>query len=294
MKCAWMIGMVWLAGCGVGFAATKCPTIETAVVENGFGHGPWRVVSGGPGECSFMAADTSNNFGFSHMVNESAELATKAVVEMRDAVAATSVVVPLPSLGEKAIAYQMKDDRGVVNPGSIFFYGSRGSLTVSGYLNLTSPITIEQRNLAASLLASTLGAATSARKLAKESDCPYLDDALVKKLLPTGNLSAIVPNKQSCIVSADGRVITLSMIKDAHSGTRAQAMLQSGGCQRDPLPKFGEIAALLHHCNEGNPRAQIVISHDGRSLDIAYIAGPEPNAEQRATLIELAAYALRH
>lgn len=294
MKHCWIIGILLLAASHLVFAAVKCPTIETAMVEKGFGHGPWQAVSGGQGECSFMAADTSNNFGFSHMVSESTELATKAAIEMRDAVAGTSVVVVLPSLGEKGIAYQMKDEKGAVNPGSMFFYGHRGSLTVSGYLNLTSAITPEQRDLAANLIASTLGAASSARKLAKESDCPYFDDALVKKLLPTGSVSAIVPNKESCIVSADGRVITLSMIKDARSGDRARGMMQGSSCQQDALPKLAEIAAILHHCSEGNPRAQVVIARDGRSLDIVYIAGPEPSAEQRAILIELATYALRH
>jgi hypothetical protein len=294
MKYTSMIGMLLLAASGAAFAATKCPTIETAMVEKGFGHGPWQVVSGGQGDCSFMAADTSNNFGFSHTVSESPELATTSAGELRAAVVGTSVVVPLPSLGEEGIAYQMKDDKGAVNPGSVFFSGHRGRVTLSGYLNLKGAITPAQRDFAANLLAGTLGVATNAKALAKESDCPFFDDALVKKLLPTGSFSTAVPNKESCIVSADGRVITLSMIKDARSGQRAQGMMQGAGCQRESLPKFGEIAAILHHCSEGNPRAQVVVAREGRSLEISYIAGPEPSDEQRATLIELAAYALRH
>jgi hypothetical protein len=264
------------------------------MVETGFGHGKWQAVSGGQGECSFMAADTSNNFGFSHMVSESAQQAKTSAAELRAAVANTSVVVPLPSLGEEGIAYQMKDDKGAVNTGQVFFSGHRGSVTISGYLNLKDAITPAQRDFAGNLLAGTLGVATNAKALAKESDCPYFDDALVKKLLPTGSVSAIVPNKESCIMSADGRVLTLTLVKDARSGQRAQGMMQGGGCQRDSLQQFGEIAAILHHCTEGNPRAQVVVARDGRSLDIAYIAGPEPTDEQRAMLIELAAYALRH
>ena len=178
-----MIGAVLLAMSGAAIAAQKCPVIETSMVDKGFGGGPWRVMSGGPGECSFMAADTSVNFGFSHMVSESAPLAQKAAVEMREAIAGNSVVVPMPALGDEGFAYQTKNDAGEIDQKSLFFYGHRGSVGVSGYLNLAGAITPAQRDFAANLIAGTLGVATNAKALAKETDCPYLDDALVKKLL---------------------------------------------------------------------------------------------------------------
>lgn len=291
MKQAWMVGVVLLALSGAAIAAEKCPAIETSMVDKGFGGGPWRVMSGGPGECSFMTADTSVNFGFSHMVSESAELAQKAAVEMREGVAGTHVVQPMPALGEEGFAYYSSE---FVDPTSMFFYGHRGSVGVSGYLNLKDAITPAQRDFAANLIASTLGVATRPRALAKETDCPYLDDALVKKLLPTGNVSAIVPDKNSCVMSADARVITVAVTKGPRSADAAAGMMQSGGCTVDPLPKFGKTAGILHHCKEGNPRTQVIVAAGGRMLEIAYVPGAEPTDEQRATVTALMEFALKH
>jgi hypothetical protein len=288
------MGAVLLAMSGAAIAAEKCPAIETSMVNKGFGGGPWRVTSGGPGACSFMAADTSINFGFSHMVSESTELAQKSAVEMRDAIAGNSLVEPMATLGDEGFAYQQKDDSGAVaDPKSMFFYGHRGSVTVSGYLNLKGTITPAQRDFAAHLIAGTLGVASKPKALAKESDCPYLDDALVKQLLPTGNVSAIVPDRNSCVMSADARVITVAITKGPRSADAAAGMMQSGGCTVDSLPKFGKTAGIAHHCKEGNPRAQVIVATSGRMLEIAYVPGAEPTDEQRAAVIALAEFALK-
>ncbi|HEY6942074.1 hypothetical protein [Dokdonella sp.] len=294
MKRAWIVGLLLLAASGAALAAQTCPAIETSMVGKGFGGGPWRVMSGGPGECSFMAADTSVNFGFSHIVGESPDLARKAALEMRDAVAATSVVEPMPSLGEEGFAYRPKNDAGEADPKSMFFYGHRGRVGVSGYLNLASAITPAQRDFAAGLIAGTLGVATKPKALAKETDCPYLDDALVKKLLPSGNASVIVPDRNNCVMSADGRVITVAVTKSARSRDAAEGMMRSGGCTLDPLPRLGTTAGVVHHCFEGNARAQVIVATGGRMLEITYVPGQEPTDEQRATLVELAEFALKH
>jgi hypothetical protein len=294
MKHAWMIGLLLLAASGIAAAAQKCPRIETSMVDKGFSEaGPWRVMSGGPGECTFMTADTSVNFGFNHMVNESADLATAASVEMREAVAGNSVVEPIPVLGDAGFTYQPKNEAGEVDPKSMFFHGHRGSVNASGYLNLPTAITPAQRDFAAHLIAGTLGVATNPRALAKETRCPYLDGALVDELLPTGNRSVIVPDKSSCVISADGRVITVAVVKGKRSDDAAEGMMRSGGCTVDPLPKLGRTAAVMHHCSEGNARTQVVVAGNGRMLEIAYVPGQEPTDAERATLVELAQFAWR-
>lgn len=294
MKHAWRVGLLLLAASGFAVAAQKCPRIETSMVEKGFSEaGPWRVMSGGPGECTFMTADTSVNFGFNHMVNESADLATAASVEMREAVAGNSAVEPMPVLGEEGFTYQPKNDAGEVDPKSMFFHGHRGSVNASGYLNLPTAITPAQRDFAAHLIAGTLGVATNARALAKETRCPYLDDGHVDKLLPTGHRSVIVPDKNSCVMSADGRVITVAVVKGKRSSEAAEGMMRSGGCTVDPLPKLGKTAGVMHHCGEGNARTQVVVAGNGRMLEIAYVPGREPTDEERAWVIELAGFAMK-
>jgi hypothetical protein len=295
MRLLFLLGLYLLAAGTTALAATKCPFIDVTLLNKGLPDGaPWRVMSGGQGECSFTAKDTSVNFGFSHMVAESTEKATEAALSMKDAVAPTSRVEPLPALGEYGISYGMKDAAGRVDEKSMFFYGHRGPVGVSGYLNLKSAITGEQRAFAANLMASTLGVASNAKALAKETNCPYFDDDLVKRLLPSGDVTISVPNKDSCVVSASGNVLMISVSRSAQSAQAASNMMKGNGCTVDPLPMFGKIAGISHHCGGGNPRAQILFVSGGRMFDVTLVPTGEPTEAQRATLVELAEFAAKH
>ena len=198
MKKSLFAGLFLLLANATSAAAQKCPAIETAMLNKGFSESaPWRVVSGGAGECSFMTRNSSVNFGFNHMVTTSAEGAVTATTDMRQAVAGTSLIEPMPSLGEKGFTYQPKNDNGQIDRTSMFFFGHRGRVNVSGYLNLKDAITPAQRDLAANLIAGTLGVATNPKALAKEEKCRYLDANLVKRLLPSGDISSIVPDSSA-------------------------------------------------------------------------------------------------
>jgi hypothetical protein len=290
-----LIGSYLLVAGSTALAATKCPFIDVTLLNKGLPDGaPWRVMSGGQGQCGFSAKDTSVSFGFSHMVAESTEKATEAALSMKDAVAPTSRVEPIPALGEYGIGYSMKDESGRFNETSMFFYGHRGSVGVSGYLNLKGAITVAQRDFAANLIASTLGVASNAKALAKETNCPYFDDGLVKRLLPAGDVTISVPNKDSCVVSASGSVLMVSANSSPQSAQAVSNMLKSSGCTVDPLPKFGKVAGIAHHCSGGNPRAQVLFVSAGRMFDVTFVPTSEPTEAQRNTLIELAEFAAKH
>jgi len=295
MKVSFLLGLLLLAAGNTAPAATKCPFIDVTLLNKGLADGaPWRVMSGGQGECSFSAKDTSVNFGFSHSVAESTAKATAAALSMKEAVAPTSRVEPLPALGEYGIAYQMKDAAGRFDEKSMFFSGHNGPVGVSGYLNLGSAITVEQRSFAANLIASTLGVATNAKALAKERNCPYFDDNLVKRLLPPGDVTISVPDKNNCIVSASGSVLMVSVDRSARAAESTSNRLKAGGCTVDPLPKLGRIAGISHHCTGGNPRAEILFVSGGRAFDVTLVPTAEPTDEQRAALVELADFAAKH
>lgn len=275
--------------------AQKCPKIETHVLDKGFSESaPWRVMSGGPGECSFTTRNTSVNFGFSHVVSPTPEAARAGAVDMKHAVAATSVVEPMPSLGEEGFTYQQKKRNGDVDRSQMFFYGHRGTVGLTGYLNLKGPITPEQRLLAGNLLATTLGAASNPKMLAKESHCRYFDASLVKRLLPSGDQSIVVPDANHCVVSADGNVITVSVSKDARGWAAAERLLREGDCTVEAIPNFGKGAGISHHCRKGNPRAEVVVVTGSRMVKVLFAPPAEPSADDRATLVELARFAARN
>jgi hypothetical protein len=269
-------------------AAQKCPSLDVALLNKGFADaGPWRTMSGGPAECSFRGKTTSINLGFSHVVARTPDAATAAASEMRQAVAPTSVVEPIPALGEHGIAYQPKD-KGQVDRTSMFFYGHRGTVGVSGYLNLKDPITPAQRDLAANLIAATLGIASNPKALARATNCKYLDPALVQRLLPPGDVQTIVPDANSCIASAGGSVITVAISKDARPWANAERMLRNEKCEVDPIAGLGKGAGIAHHCGSGNPRAEVLVTTGSRWLRVLYAPAKEPTAEERAALVELA------
>ncbi|MEO7324372.1 MAG: hypothetical protein ABIW82_06055 [Dokdonella sp.] len=294
MKRSWITSVIGLLVMNTAVAAQKCPAIDAPLLDKGiFQATPWRVVSGGAGECSFMTANTSINFGFNHIASESTEAATAAAVEMREAVAGKSVVVPMPSLGDEGFVYQPKNDAGNVDPTSMFFYGHHGSLNVSGYLNLKDAITAAQQDFVANLLASTLGAATDPKALAKEAECPYLDAALVRRLLPSGKLSTSVPDANNCVVSTDGKVIVVAVTKSARSRQLAENALKNANCTIDALPKLGTAAGIAHHCSEGNPRAEVTWASGGRMFKFLFLPSSEPSRDERDALVELAQFAAR-
>jgi len=280
---------------GVPALAQKCPSIETYLMDKGFSeYAPWRVMSGGPGQCSFSTKNTSVNFGFSHVVSPTSEAARAAALDMKRAVAATSVVEPMPSLGEEGFTYQQKKPNGEVDRSQMFFYGHRGTIGLSGYLNLKGQITPEQRLLAGNLLSTTLGAASNPRMLAKESNCRYLDANLVKRLLPSGDQSIVVPDANNCVLSADGRAITVSVSKDSRGWAAAERLLKEGGCTVETIPNFGKGAGIAHHCTKGNPRAEVVVVTGNRMFKVLFAPPAEPSADERDTLVELARYAARN
>jgi hypothetical protein len=295
MKLSPFLVLFLLLANATSVAAQKCPAIATSMLDKGFSEvSPWRVVSGGTGECSFMTRNSSVSFGFNHMVTASAEGAVTAMADMRQAVAGTSLVEPMPSLGEQGFTYQSKTANGQVNRTSMFFYGHRGRVNVSGYLNLKDPITPAQRDLAANLIAGTLGVATSPKALAKATNCRYLDPTLVDRLLPAGDVSTIVPDANNCVLSAGGKVITVAITKDARGWATAERMLKDGGCTVDTLTHLGKRAGIAHHCSTGNPRAEVLFVTGSRMFRLLYVPAAEPSADDRATLVELARFAATH
>ena len=292
-KSLFVISFLLLAN-ATSAAAQKCPAIDISMLNKGFAElAPWRVVSGGAGECSFMTRNSSVNFGFNHMVTTSAEGAVTATTDMRQAVVGTSLVEPMPSLGEKGFTYQPKTDNGQVDRTSMFFFGHRGRVNVSGYLNLKDAITPAQRDLAANLIAGTLGVATNPKALAKEENCRYLDANLVKRLLPAGDMSTIVPDLNNCVVSAGGKVITVAVTQDARGWATGERLLKDGGCTVDRLPNLGKAAGIAHHCSIGNPRAEVLFVTGSRMYRFLFAPAAEPSADDREALVELARAAAR-
>jgi hypothetical protein len=86
----------------------------------------------------------------------------------------------------------------------------------------------------------------------------------------------------------------VSVSSSAQSSQAVSNMLKGSGCTVDPLPKFGKVAGIAHHCGGGNPRAQILFVSGGRMFDVTLVPTSEPTEAQRNSLVELAEFAAKH
>jgi hypothetical protein len=290
-----LLGVSFLLASAATCAAEKCEWLDLARLNQAVPGTAWKLDSGGTGACSFSGNKSQSSFGYSQTVDPSAANAEESVRSSRQTIAETDHVDALPALGKEGFSYSPKSDKGVVNKSSVFFFGYRNSIEISGYLNLKQPVTPAQRDAAAKLLyASMAVVATDSKALAKATDCPYLDSALVKRLLPFDNLSVAVPGPTSCVAFAEGNVISVSVMSGANLDEAAHNMMTDNGCKVEPLPQLSDAAGISYACNGGNPRAQILSVVGGRMFDLTFVPKKEPSAEQRALLIQLAEYAAAH
>jgi len=275
-------------------AAQKCPAIETSMLDKGFSEfAPWRVVSGGAVECSFTTKNSSVNLGFNHMVTTSAEGAVTAATEMRQAVAGTSLVEPMLSLGEHGFTYQPKKDNGQIDRTSMFFYGHRGRVNVSGYLNLKDAITPAQRDLAANLIAGRSASPPIQRHSRRRRIAVPRPES--RKAPAAGGRRLDDRPGFEQLRGVGGRQ---RHYRGRHQG---RAWLGDGGAPAEGWRLHGRHAAKSRqgrrYCaslQQGQSRAEVVFVTGSRMFRLLYVPAAEPSADDRAALVELARVAARN
>ena len=296
MKAQVLIGLGLLVGSATVSAAEKCRALDLAKLNKAIPlAAPWRVSGGGNGSCSFEAGGSANSFGISQTVDASADKAEASVGESKQAIAADNRVNDEPKIGANGFSYSVKLPSGQANDKSVFLFGHRGSVEISGYLNLQKAVTPAQRQAAAQLMFDSMKIAESSKALAAATNCPYFDSALIQRLLPFDDLSIAVPGPGSCVVSAAGNVVTISVSPGGNNVAQAIGnMLKDSDCTVEQVPTLGKPNGIAYACKAGNPRAQILFVAKGKMVDLTLVPTQEPTAEQRATLVELAEYAAAH
>ena len=235
------------------------------------------------------------SFGFSQTIDASADKAEASVGDAKKTIGADNRINDEATIGENGFSYSVKLPSGVANDKSVFLFGHRGSVEISGYLNLQKAVTPAQREAAAQLMFDSMKIADNSKALAKAEKCPYFDMAVIEQLLPPDDLSIAVPGPDSCVVSAGGSVVMVSVSRGTNNAAQAIGnMLKDSGCTVEALPRLGKPNGIMYACKGGNPRAQILFMGKGGFVDLSFVPTQEPTAEQRAKLVELAEYAAAH
>jgi hypothetical protein len=295
MKARILIGLMSCVASGTS-AAEECMTLDVAAVNKALPEAaPWHLQGGGISACNFTAGSMDTSFDYNLTVRASAAAAQESARAAKaDAMTRHNRIDALPALGGNGFAYSPKDDAGVAKAKTVFFFGSRNNIEIIGDLTLKQPVTPAQRDAVAGLIAAAAAAASNPTAQAAASNCPYFDMPVLKRLLPAGEVTVMVPAATNCIASVGGAVAMIGVVSSAQSAEAARNMMKGNGCKVDPLPQFGDVAGISHHCQGGNPRAQVLVVEGAQMYDYSIVLGKEPTPEQRALLVQLVAYALSH
>jgi len=295
MKAHVLISLGLLVCSVTASAAQKCSSLDLAKLNKAIPlAAPWRTSGGGNGSCSFEGG-SGISFGFSQTIDASADKAEASVGDSKKIIGADNRISEETTIGKNGFSYSVKLPSCVPNDKSVFLFGHRGSVEISGYLNLQKAVTPAQREAAAQLMFDSMKIADNSKALAKAEKCPYFDMALIQQLLPSDDLSIAVPGPDSCVVSAGSSAVIISVTRGTNNAAQAIGnMLKDSGCTVDQLPRLGKPNGTMYACKGGNPRAQILFMAKGGFFDLSFVPTQEPTAEQRATLIELAEYAAAH
>jgi hypothetical protein len=295
MKAQVLHGLGLLVCSAAVTAAEKCRSLDLAKLNKAIPlAAPWRISGGGNGSCSFEGG-SGISFGFSQTIDASADKAEASVGDSKKIIGADNRINDETAIGKNGFSYSVKLPSGAANDKSVFLFGHRGSVEISGYLNLQKTVTPAQREAAAQLMFDSMKIADNSKALAKAEKCPYFDMALIQQLLPSDDLSVAVPGPDSCVVSASGSAVIISVTRGTNNAAQAIGnMLKDSGCTVEQLPRLGKPNGIMYACKGGNPRAQILFMAKGGFFDLSFVPTTEPTTEQRATLVELAEYAAAH
>lgn len=275
--------------------AEECAWLSTTALDRAFPEGaPWQTLVGGAvGSCKFTSDPTepANIFGVTQMVKDSENEARTFVQSLRPPMAESYAVEAAPALGADAFVYRPKE--GSADAGrSIFFVAWRQRVVVMGSMIFQKPITGAQRSAGEALLLSAFALADDEEGLAAARKCSWFDPALVRQLLPDGEVTEQVFGASSCLANAGERIVMLSVVESEDVETLAinVGTMAAGGCKSEPLPDLGRVASLQFECTEGNPRAAVRFVSGTRMFELSFIPGREPVPEERALLVRLAKY----
>ena len=292
MKKCYLFTLLLLGCTSAAVHAEPCGWLPASKVDATFPEfAPFQTMVGGKiGMCKFVGNGGSGMviFGANQTVESSAAEAEDTVKTIKEASADDYVIQAAPTLGKLGFTYAPKADQP---PGrSLFFAGHHGKVVVIGSAVMAKAITPAQRGAILSLAQAALAVADDPRAVAAASQCPYFDEATIKRLLPGKDFNENVYGSNSCMAQASGKAVIVSVIADADADQVAANMssMTDGGCSSEPQPQLGTAGKLLYGCKGGAPHATVRFVAHGKLFEYSFAPERAPTPAERALLVELA------
>jgi hypothetical protein len=280
----------------VTVAQETCDFISIATITSKFpASAPWRVTNGGTGACAFEGQQREGStirsviLKFTQQVQDTPEEAVEMMQTMKEAFIPDYDLEKNPKLGSEGF-YMLP--KGKPMKDSLWWWSHRGRMVLSGMMVTPGGATIsptDRENLT-DVLSTTLALTAAPRAHAKAAQCPYFDDAILKKLLPGAKQKVQQFGNNSCLAEGDNGVIVMLTRLEVRSKDAfvSQAKGEAKACSVEQPAGMGDAAFLMFACKSGgNPSASIKFLKGGDAFDVSLLPGKEPTAAQRADLVSL-------
>jgi hypothetical protein len=256
---------------------------------------PWRVTNGGSGACAFEGEKRQGNtilsviLKFTQQVQDTPAEAVELINTIKPAFAADYDLEPSPKLGTQGF-YMLQ--KGQPLKDTISWWAHRGRTVLSGLMITPGGgvINAADRGNLNELIGQTLALADAPAAQAKATQCPYFDDALLKRLLPGTKLKVQQFGNNSCLAEGDDSVVV--MLTRTPVRNKKDFILQTkdegSKCIVEQPTGLGDAAFLLYACKSGgNPSASLAFLKGDDTFSLSLLPGKEPTAPQRADLAAL-------
>jgi hypothetical protein len=296
-RCSFASVALLLAG-APAFAA-DCSIVSPQQVDSALPeYAPWHLYSGGPGGCRFEGTYKGSRknhavLSFSQQFHASSKAATDILNSVRKRSEKDYKLKQLKLPSVEPGSFLSSTDADGTPHHSMFWHVQVGQAIIIGSFSPPSGAPGATNNEAAvtSLLKIAVFDTRSPVTMEQSSQCPYFDDAALRKLIP-GKLTVERFGENSCLASNDKNAMVLLSRSNNINTRTAENMLRSvaSGCSFDRQASLGEYGGISHHCTSGNPRADVVFHKGNSYISISLAPNGEPTAKQREHLIELAQF----
>lgn len=280
--------------------AEECRMISLEQLNAALPHyAPWTLYSGGTGGCRFEGEyeGTRLNYAalsFTQQFHPSRQVATSILDSIRKESAKSFKLQPVTIPGADPGSFFAAHEENGEPRNSMMWYVQAGRAIILGSFTpaVDAPSALSEETALMDLLKRVVADTRNPVTAQQAAQCPYFDEALIRKLIPGKKVSMERFGENSCMAKNEKNAVVV-LSRSANIDARvAENLLRSAatGCTFEPQPSLGEYGGISHHCSSGNLRADVVFYKDDSHFSLSLSTNGEPTGKQREYLIELARF----
>lgn len=281
--------------------AETCPIISQAELQAALPqYGQWKTVSAGPGGCRFEGQHHIGDskyitlLGCTQQFFGSKAEAAETLTTLRDGFEREHPLMRLSISGAEPGGFSFRAVDPEANPGAASWWYAQANAGILSCFYNPPQEGVDDADAEAEAITQLLQTAlqrTAQPTAAKKAlACPYFDPGLIKKLIPGSKIKIQQFGADSCLATNERNesVLFMRMADIGENTARNVAESIDAACTTERRPDLGPLGRVNHGCTGGNPRATASYFRDGAHYQFDILPNREPDARQRADIVELA------